>query len=211
MTVNQIQHTASCRDFEPKGVYLSIILFIEEQLPDFRIDKCQIDKKSIEKSYNSQLSMYLQTQNNSSVFLFHNAPHQSNSREPDIGTVIRTRVLNGNYDSIFDIECKRLNSTLSHVREYVSGNTGGIERFKRNEHGVDMSFSAMIGYVEDKTGTYWLNQINAWINELHIKYPAFWKETEHLSQHANHFKSTHEKPSSQYITLFHFFYSVQYL
>jgi hypothetical protein len=211
MTVNQIQHTASCSKFQPEGIYLSIILFIEEQLPYFRIDKCQIDKKSIEKSYNSQLSVYLQAKNSVGAFLFHNTPHQSNAREPDMGTVTRTRVLNGNYDSIFDIECKRLNSTLSHVKEYVSGNTGGIERFKRNEHGVNMSCSAMIGYIEDKTEIYWLNQINTWINELHVKKPVFWKETEHLLQHANHFKSTHEKPSNQCITLFHFFYTVQYL
>jgi type I restriction enzyme M protein len=74
----------------------------------------------------------LQTQNNSSVFSFHNAPHQPNSKEPDIGTVTRTRVLNGNYNSIFDIECKRLNSTLTHVKEYVSGHTGGIERFNKD-------------------------------------------------------------------------------
>jgi hypothetical protein len=212
MTVSQIQYTASCGGFQPEGIYLSIILFIEEQLPHFRINKCQIDKKVIEKSYNSQLSMYLQAKNSVGAFSFQNAPHQSNAREPDMGTVTQTRVLNGNYDSIFDIECKRLNSTLSHVREYVSGNTGGIERFKRNEHGVDMSCSAIIGYIEDRTDIYWFNQINEWIDELHIKYPAFWKETEHLSQHANRFKSTHEKTSChRYITLFHFFYTVQYL
>ncbi|MDR2384551.1 MAG: hypothetical protein LBD80_02640 [Tannerella sp.] len=209
MTVSQIQQPASCSEFEPKGVYLSIILFIEEHLPYFRINKCQMDKKAAEKSYNSQLSVYLQAKNSNSALLFQNAPHQSNAREPDIG-VIRTRVLNnGDYDSIFDIECKRLNSTLSHVKEYVSGKTGGIERFKKNEHGVNMSCSAMIGYVEDKTDTYWLNQINAWIDELHVNNPAFWKETERLSQHDGHFKSTHEKPSnSQHITLFHFFYAV---
>jgi hypothetical protein len=211
MTVSQIQHTASCSGFQPEGIYLSIILFIEEQLPYFRIDKCQIDEKSIEKSYNSQLSMYLQAKNSVGVFSFHNAPHQPNSKEPDMGTITKTRVLNGNYNSIFDIECKRLNSTLTHVKEYVSGHTGGIERFKRNEHGVDMFCSAMIGYIEDRTEVYWLNQINAWIDVLHIKYPAFWKETERLSQHANRFKSTHEKLSNQYITLFHFFYAVQYV
>ncbi|MDR0688082.1 MAG: hypothetical protein LBF55_05270 [Prevotellaceae bacterium] len=209
MTVSQLQHTAPCSEFQPEGIYLSIILFIEEQLPYFRINKCQIDKKSIEKSYNSQLSMYLQAKNSVGAFSFHNAPHQPNSKEPDMGTITQARVLNGSYNSIFDIECKRLNSTLTHVKEYVSGHTGGIERFKRNEHGVGMAFSAMIGYVEDKTDTYWLNQINAWINELHIKEPAFWKETEHLSQHAGHFISTHEKPSGQYIALFHFFYTVQ--
>jgi hypothetical protein len=209
MTVNQIRQLPSCNEFEPEGVYSSIIQFIEKQLPYFKINKYQIDTKSVEKSYNSQLSMYLQATNSGSVFSFHNAPHQPNAREPDMGAITRTRTLNGNYDSIFDIECKRLYSTLSHVKEYVSGNTGGIERFKKNEHGVNMSRSAMIGYVEDKTDTYWINQINAWIDKLNMEDPVFWKETEHLSQHAGHFESTHEKLSNnQYITLFHFFYTV---
>jgi hypothetical protein len=211
MTVNQIQQIRSYDTFEPEGIYRSIILFIEEQLPEFRINSRQIDEKSAEKSYNSQLSIYLQSKNSSGVFSFHNSPHQPNAKEPDMGTVTRTRVLQGDYNSVFDIECKRLNSNLSHVKEYVSGNTGGIERFKRNEHGVDLSCSAMIGYVEDKTTAYWLNQINAWISELHESKPKFWNETELLSPELNHFVSTHEKTLNQHITLFHFFYAVQYL
>ncbi|MDR3366950.1 MAG: hypothetical protein LBO71_08300 [Prevotellaceae bacterium] len=186
-------------------------MFIEEQLPEFRINSRQIDEKAVEKSYNSQLAMYLQAKNSRGVFLFHCSPHQSNAREPDMGIVARTDVLQGSYDSIFDIECKRLNTSLPHVKEYVSGNTGGIERFKKNKHGVNLSRSALIGYMEDKTDTYWLRQINAWINGLHEKYPNFWKEAECLFPEAKHFISRHEKSANQYIALFHFFYAVQYL
>lgn len=38
---------------------------------------------------------------------------------------------------------------MQNKKEDVSGNTGGIERFKKNLHGTDLKYSAMIGYIEN--------------------------------------------------------------
>ncbi|MGB1206327.1 MAG: hypothetical protein ACPG5B_11805 [Chitinophagales bacterium] len=71
----------------------------------------------------------------------------------------------------FTIECKRLRTPISKSEQYVSGKTGGIERFKANKHGIDLNGNllknnAMIGYVEDKDFKFWLATINKWIDEL---------------------------------------------
>ena len=76
----------------------------------------------------------------------------------------------------FTIEAKRLTTALSNNREkeYITGNdstklSGGIERFKHNVHGIDLTESALIAYVQKENPTYWFNKINKWINQLITK------------------------------------------
>ncbi|MDY0015726.1 MAG: hypothetical protein RBS13_05900 [Bacteroidales bacterium] len=54
--------------------------------------------------------------------------------------------------------------------QYVSGKTGGIQRFKENKHGVGLLYSAMIGYIEIEDFNFWHNKVISWISE----------KTEHL-------------------------------
>jgi hypothetical protein len=153
-------------NFKLEGVILSILSFINSKMSLFIINKEQVNLNKIESSYNSQLSMFLNAQRSMETFLFQNSPEQENGRVPDIGVYTIQSINSNNYESIFDIECKRLNTQLSHVKQYVSGNTGGIQRFKLNQHGVNLPYSAMIGYVENQTSEYWVEQINTWITNL---------------------------------------------
>jgi hypothetical protein len=199
-------------NFEPHGVIFKIIQFISIHLQNFKINKSQIDPKNIEESYNNQLSMYLNAKKSDETFQFQHEFIRTNSRKPDIGVPLKAQVLMSDYESVFDIECKRLNTQLSKVKQYVSGNTGGIERFKRNLHGTDLPHSAMIGYIENETNDYWFNEINGWIkNQINFD-NIFWTENEYLSETDYlYFKSEHQRINSlsEKISLFHFFHRIK--
>jgi hypothetical protein len=95
---------------------------------------------------------------------FSKNPTESDStREPDIGVFPRkTRKL---FRPILIFEAKRLYDS-SHSSEYVYGDTGGIERFKRCKHAADDKVCGMIGYIQSNEPNYWVAKINDWINIL---------------------------------------------
>lgn len=77
---------------------------------------------------------------------------------------------------LIKFEAKRLSAQLprKREREYVTGeyeervqtkNSGGIERFKNERHGKDVSWAGMIGYLQTGTAAEWLTRINSWIND----------------------------------------------
>jgi len=202
----QTQQNKPKDNFKPEGVVLSILNFISSNLPLFVINKTQVNPDKIESSYNNQLSLFFNARRNREVFLFQNSPDQKNNRIPDIGISLIKSILCNNYESIFDIECKRLNTQLSHVKQYVCGNTGGIQRFKLNQHGIDLSYSAMIGYVENQTSEYWFEQINIWITNLcNNESVPIWSTNECLIKtDKEYFISNHNKEKYS-IRLFHFF------
>ncbi len=108
--------------------------------------------------------------------------------------------------SIFIIECKRLSK--KHY-DYVSGDTGGVERFKReqDDFGRHLSQGAMIGYIQDMNHEYWHNKINEWIEYLIIKETdIIWELEDKLipNYEISNFKSVHSRVSKDPITLFHF-------
>lgn len=86
-------------------------------------------------------------------------------RKVDIGVMISQK---DRYEenAFFSIECKRL-PTPGHGREkeYVSGNLGGIERFKRSLHGETSSHNAIVAYVQQNEFEFWHKIINEWIEE----------------------------------------------
>lgn len=98
-------------------------------------------------------------------------PLNDSSRSVDIGTIHsipsskRKKKKLMPQIAFFVIECKRLPS--SHSEQYVKGNTGGIERFKRNIHGTNLSQSAIIGYIQKKDFCHWHKMINKWIDDLY--------------------------------------------
>ena len=102
-------------------------------------------------------------------FLFKGEKISDNSlngyrRKVDIGVMISTK----SYfeDRVFfTIECKRLPTPgTNRGKEYVIGNYGGIERFKRNHHGSNLPKSAIVGYIQSNDFEYWFNNINLWIS-----------------------------------------------
>lgn len=68
---------------------------------------------------------------------------------------------------IFVFEAKRLDSRLPKYRtkEYILGKIGGIERFKRDKHGKNLTHAGMIGYVQTDDFDIWKDKINDWIDE----------------------------------------------
>ena len=204
----QTQEDKQKDNFKPEGVILSILDFINSNLPLFVINKTQINSNKIESSYNSQLSMFLNAQRSMQTFLFQNSPEQENGRIPDIGIPLIKSIINNNYESIFDIECKRLNIQLSHVKEYVYGNTGGIQRFKLNQHGVNLPYSATIGYVENQTSEYWIEQINMWITNLSYngsETNCSWSIEDCLKATDEQYYISNHNKSKGSIRLYHFF------
>jgi hypothetical protein len=112
--------------------------------------------------------------------------------------------------SIFMIEAKRLSK--SHY-DYVTGPTGGIERFKReqDDFGVHLNYGAMIGYIQDGNHEYWLNRVNSWIEDLINKETdIIWSADDKLipNPELSHFKSNHIRVSKSPVTLFHFWISL---
>ncbi|OJV44923.1 MAG: hypothetical protein BGO29_08375 [Bacteroidales bacterium 36-12] len=87
---------------------------------------------------------------------------------------------------LYTVEAKRLpTGTGQREQEYIYGfnkktPTGGIQRFKTGDYGFGLSKSALLGYVEEKSFTYWYETINSWIVDKAKKLPAEWKDNEQL-------------------------------
>lgn len=90
------------------------------------------------------------------------------------------------FDALFPIECKRLPTPKGKKRderEYVitePGTTGGIQRFKFGHHGAAHTFAAMIAYVQERSFSHWLSQVNCWIRDLAAEPDSAWSDSDIL-------------------------------
>lgn len=65
------------------------------------------------------------------------------------------------------LEAKRLPTPgTGREREYLAGERGGVERFKRGLHAADLTTIGIIGYVQRHEFGHWQNRINEWVDEL---------------------------------------------
>lgn len=97
-------------------------------------------------------------------FDFVKNPAQAQSgKETDIGVIALTR--ESKPVTIIEFEAKRFSET-SNNKEYVCGARGGMERFKRGEHGSHLSICGMFAYVQSRTSDEWIQKVNSWISEL---------------------------------------------
>lgn len=117
----------------------------------------------------------------------------------------------------YTVEAKRLPTGKGkREREYVFGHfksgapSGGIQRFKTGDHGYGLSQSAIIGYIEENTFTYWHNTINSWITDKATESPNRWNENEQLQnlkidkdQSCSMSRSVAYREKSNAIKLFH--------
>lgn len=130
-------------------------------------------------------------------------------RQVDIGIrLAHTR----NYALV--IEGKRLHD--KNDKQYVSGNTGGIARFKRNQHGQNLNKACMVGYMENESFTFWRERVNQWIGKEKSKSSdLLWLEDETLSEPAEisatlaRCSSCHQRISNTEIELQHFWVDVR--
>lgn len=152
-------------DFSLDGKVISVLNFLENYLPEFPKNN-PIKKNTNEEIINQQLLRFFYSKNPLFYFASENLDETGmNKNKPDIGVYEKIEVYDKNQMRFFDIECKRLYHPPSKSKQYVLGDTGGIQRFKDNNHGVDLPYSAMIGYVETKDFLFWQNKVNSWISD----------------------------------------------
>ena len=154
-------------------IYSRLLTFIDETLPVFQAEFKTLHKSSEEELTErlvKTLAYYANRKMPSFIFQQETIQKQEKgqNRKVDIGVFLHYK----DDTPFFALEAKRL-PTLPQKREkeYVIGDndqkiSGGIERFKRNLHGVDLNESGMIGYVQSGDCSNWSNQINSWIQEL---------------------------------------------
>ncbi len=210
----------------PKGRVVEVLLEIMEKCLNEFPKHLQVfeayDEFASELFFNNEFSHTFQIavqQNGYSGCTFHD---ESASQEDLVGKQkkkgIPPRVdlgvrLAHSRDRILLIEGKRLHDPSD--KQYVSGKTGGITRFKQEQHGADVEVACMVGYVQDKTFSFWHEKINSWIrSEGTSSTNPNWDETDCLmkrtetAEHLSHCSSQHGRVSKIPIKLHHFWVKV---
>jgi len=178
-------------DFTSDGKIISLLNFLELHIPDFPI-KMKVVKNTDERIINQKLLRFFSGQSSLFIFIPENLDEKGeNISKPDFGIYEKIKVVDYDQQRFFDIECKRLYDTTK-SKQYVSGKTGGIQRFKENKHGVDLPYSAMIGYIEIENFNFWHKKVNSWIseNEEHLKFVEINKIAKLKSIHKRNIEKT---------------------
>jgi len=196
-----------------------LLSFIDKAIPDFRKYYLLVNDKNHENLvsfhivnfFNARLQDTTQGYSPYRFSFVKNPPQAETTKETDIGIV----TLNSSVPSstFFEIEAKRFSSS-SNNKEYVVGKRGGIERFKRCEHGKHLNTAGMFGYIEEKEYFNCHDRINEWITELtqnNTDSTIDWSsENEKLISinelsNASKWKSLNSRIDNSSITLFHYF------
>jgi len=212
---------------DKESIYKILFAFVEDVTTNFKpfskntkgndVDSENLITQDFEKILNSRSRAI------KAFFAFQNQ-HEEGQYVTDISVYNTT-----SYDDFCWIEAKRLptpdGGKTRDEREYVivsqekengkkkfKGN-GGIQRFKEGKHAPKHSYAIMIGYIQQKDATYWLNKINGWISELMNKKPNIWTESDYLhKQDTNNnlkYSSVHNRSKGLgKITLQHFWINV---
>lgn len=149
-----------------------LIIFLEETLYKFQEHfKGKVNES--EEHLNEQLSKTLSYFSKTQPFIFQAETKQKQAKGIDRRVDIGVFKHFSDPNPFFTIEAKRLTTSMtkSREKEYVLGSdstkfSGGIERFKHNVHGVNLDYSALIGYVQNEDGKHWFKAVNSWIQEL---------------------------------------------
>lgn len=195
-----------------KPLHASVIDFLEENISVF-IEQ-YIDGK-VEKGLNSNFVLCMNNQIQNELFIFgHEDPEiKSSGNSPSIDISVYPRSKGTRRKRFFAFEAKRLNNELDYRRkkEYVFGNGGGIERFKRDIHAQELSYAAMIGYVQSDSFSIWESRVNSWIDEKITSLDLCdltWEHNDKLIKKNEtleiaKFSSTHIRLSNKEIKLIH--------
>lgn len=162
-----IVNNARLSSLPPNATYLGIIRFFDKYLPLYCNWKDRDNNLSDENLISQDIYLYFRDLEMSKriIFMFHFQLVYKNKRSSDLWISLKKDIKK----PILVVEAKRLYLL---DKQYVTGNTGGIERFKTEKHGIvnmtPLPYSIMLGYIQTSDSKYWLNQINNWINELKI-------------------------------------------
>ena len=185
--------------------------FLDTCLPGYLLDLTA--DLSHEDDLSQELSIFLNREAiGTRMFMFHfQHKYIGSNRSSDLSVISAERY--ATKEPIYVIEAKRLPTPGSgREKEYVKGNSGGIERFKRGLHGAKLTASAMIGYIQANDFIHWHRLVNSWISELvsELDQSIKWENSEFLTQigyiESNVFKlrSVHGKLDNTSIDLSHY-------
>jgi len=194
-----------------------ILLFVDSHISGFPAYYKTIKDSGRENRVSDFLVHHFQLckiENNQDYFPydFRKNPTQENSgKETDIGVFVLTR---GRKPSpLIEFEAKRFSESSSN-EQYVYGDRGGIERFKRGNHSSHLKACGMFAYVQSRTINEWFTKVNGWLtNQFNTNTDSSidWLETEQLSQYASFssvekYTSNHtRKTLKDSISLWHYF------
>lgn len=153
----------------PKQEVNILLDFIDSNISDFRLYYQAIKDSDRENRISDflvnhfQLCLRDERLGGFPPFDFRKNPTQPDSgKETDIGVIVLTK--NVKPITIIEFEAKRF-SESSNNKEYVCGDRGGIERFKRGHHSSHLSICGMFGYVQSRSSSEWILKVNNWIAE----------------------------------------------
>ena len=163
-----------------------VVDFLDTHLQNFPADFIKRTSKPTEIKENlisQELEVFLNRRSSDSLFRFKGQwQYDDSQREPDFGVyVVEDRNPFGLTREIFVIEAKILPTGK---KDYVVGDIGGIQRFKKGHHGKGLPESAMVGYVQKENCSHWHNKINEWIKELiqtNTEVDIIWNEDDLLT------------------------------
>jgi hypothetical protein len=201
---------------DSKKIIVKVIEFLDENMDGFpkHLSNSNFDGEA-EKDINQMLATYL---NNCTLdividtFRFSfikDTTIKSSNYNPDIGVMLGNK-LASTTNSFFHIECKRLPARAGYEREYVQGKLGGIQRFKEGNHGKELDYSAMVGYIQSDSFEVWHEKVNSWIDVLiQTKDELNWKSEDKITprvsgNHQRYISSHSRLRHIEPITLYHY-------
>ncbi|SDA96166.1 hypothetical protein SAMN03080617_04181 [Algoriphagus alkaliphilus] len=200
---------SSFKNLQPSQLVNDLILYLETELPNFLISEEFVEILAVKKNENQHSTAFCVYMTNkcASRFCFQRENAQKRSSTVDIGIYKGANLL-------FTIEAKVLPTPKDSKREdheYVFGKGGGIERFRKEDHGLDnrnnlLPECGMIAYVKSQDFNYWFSTINQWVSD------ATWPENEKLEivnfDKIARLKSNHLRKGGSNVTLHHFWTKV---
>ena len=113
-------------------------------------------------------------------------------------------------DIYFSFECKRLNNNLQNSSEYINN---GIKRYIKKQYSSKMPIAGMIGFIEENTPEFFVNQIKDKLSKLNDKKIIITKQTlktyDIYPDFKNSYNSTHKKIDSSEIQIYHFMFLIK--
>jgi hypothetical protein len=210
-------NTSQGNPLDKEKIYEILFVFMDDVLFQYK----PLTNEKGENKITQDLEIFLneETRARDTFFAFQNQYEEGNATT-DIAVYIRS-----NRERFCWIEAKRLPTPDTNKdrdeREYVIVNqekengkkkfrgNGGIQRFKEGKYAPNLSYSIMIGYIQDGNSTdYWLSNINEWIMKLADANSEFWSIQDCLNKHASgkcdRFLSVHKRKDKSNIALHHY-------
>jgi hypothetical protein len=113
-------------------------------------------------------------------------------------------------DIYFSFECKRLNNHLQNTSEYINN---GIKRYVKKQYSSKMPIAGMMGFIEEKTPEFFVNQIKRKLSKLNDNKIIITKQTlktyDIYPDFKNLYNSIHNKIDNSEIQIYHFMFSIE--